>query len=177
MLGDGVRDALRFVSGESGAQQVVGVGGVAVGAGGADRGAPVPARGEDGAGAFEQDGAVAVEDLRGAGEVDGGGAAAGGLDLGAPCAVAGGAEPVARADRSTGPLVDAGWVLVMGMAFGSCWSSGEASEAAGDVEDVAAVSGGGEHVGGALLVRAVAVLAGIDGHEVVGSGRVRGRAG
>ena len=96
MLGDGLRDALGGVSGEAGAQQVVGVGGVAVGAGGADRGAAVAARGEHVAAAFEQHGAVAVEDLRGAGEVDGGGAAAGGLDLGAPGAVVGGAEPGAE---------------------------------------------------------------------------------
>ena len=99
MLGDGVRDALGFVSGEAGAEQVVGVGGVAVGAGGADRGAAVAARGQDGPGAFEQDGAVAVEDLGGAGQVDGGGAAAGGLDLGAPAAGSRGRAAGRRAGR------------------------------------------------------------------------------
>jgi hypothetical protein len=36
MLDDGVGDVFGVVSGEAGAQQVVGVGGVAVGAGGAD---------------------------------------------------------------------------------------------------------------------------------------------
>src|SRR6185437_1616211 len=67
---DRLRDVLGVVAGQASPEQVVGVGGVAVGAGGADRGPPVPAGGEDGAGAFEQDGAVPVEDLGGAGQVD-----------------------------------------------------------------------------------------------------------
>ena len=61
MLGDGVGHAFGGVSGESGAQEVVGVGGVAVGAGGADRSSAVAAGGEDVAGAFEQDRAVPVQ--------------------------------------------------------------------------------------------------------------------
>jgi hypothetical protein len=56
-----LRHVLAVVSGESGAQQVVGVGGVAVRAGRADRGTAIAARGEHGAAAFEQDRAVAVE--------------------------------------------------------------------------------------------------------------------
>jgi hypothetical protein len=92
MLGDGGRDAFRLVSGEAGAEQVVGVGGVAVGAGGTHGGAPVSAGGQDGPGSFEQDRAVSVEDLRGARQVDGGGAAADGLDLSTPLLVVGGAQ-------------------------------------------------------------------------------------
>jgi hypothetical protein len=102
----GVGNPLVLVSGEAGAEQVVGVGGVAVGAGRADRGAAVPARGEHGSGAFEQDGSVAVEDLRGSGEVDGGGAAAGGLHLGPPGAVVGGAQPGAeQVDQTDVPII------------------------------------------------------------------------
>ena len=105
VLGDGVGHVLGVVAGESGAQQVEGVGGVAVRAGRADRGAAVAARGEHGPGAFEQHGAVAVEDAGGAAQVDGCGAAAGGFDLGAPCAVvrcaqAGGSERRVRSSSS-----------------------------------------------------------------------------
>ncbi len=113
VLGDGVGHVLGVVSGESGAQQVEGVGGVAVRAGRADRGAAVAARGEHGAGALEQHGAVAVQDAGGAAQVDGCGAAAGGLDLGAPlpvvrCAQAGGDQASSASspsrDRSGGDV-------------------------------------------------------------------------
>jgi hypothetical protein len=93
VFGDGVGDVLTVVSGEAGAEQVVGVGGVAVGAGGADRGAAVPAGGQRGAGALNEDGTVAVEDLRAARQMDGGGAPADGLDLSASLPVIRGAEP------------------------------------------------------------------------------------
>jgi hypothetical protein len=56
------RDAL-VPAGEPGTQQVEGVGGIAVRAGRAHRGAPIAARGHGVAGAFEQDLAVAVDDL------------------------------------------------------------------------------------------------------------------
>jgi hypothetical protein len=119
VFGDGGRDALGVVSGQAGAQQVVGVGGVAVRAAGADRGAAVAARGEHGAGAFEQDGAVAVEDLRAAGEVDGGGAAAGGLHLGPPGAVVGGAQPgPEQIDHAGLRIVHAGLRIVDGAGAG-----------------------------------------------------------
>jgi hypothetical protein len=78
------------VSGEPGADEVEGVAGVAVRARRANRLAAVAAGGEDLPLTLDQHGAVAVEDPGGAGEPDGGGAAAGGLDLGAPGAGVGG---------------------------------------------------------------------------------------
>ena len=57
-----VGHVLGVVPGESGAQQVEGVGGVAVRAGRAHAGAAVAAGGQHGAGALEQHGAVAVQD-------------------------------------------------------------------------------------------------------------------
>jgi hypothetical protein len=83
-VGDRGWNALGVVSGEPGAQEVEGVGGVAVGAGGTDGLAAVAAGGEDGSGALEEDGAVAVEHGGGAAQVDGCGAAAGGVDLRPP---------------------------------------------------------------------------------------------
>jgi hypothetical protein len=93
-------------TGESSAEEVEGVSGVAVRAGRADRLPAVAARGHHRAGARDQDRAVAVEHVRAAAQVDRSGAAARGLHLGTPLSVVGVAqtggirESVASAGRS-----------------------------------------------------------------------------
>jgi hypothetical protein len=95
--GDGVGDALGAAD-ESGADEVEGVGGVAVGAGRADRGAPVAAGGEVlPAVVMQHPPGRGVLQLVCAAEPDGAGAAVDGVDLGAPILVVGGVGAVGDA--------------------------------------------------------------------------------
>jgi hypothetical protein len=92
LLGHGDRHALAAAR-EAGVHQVVGVGGVPVGAGGAHAFAAVAARDEDGPAVVGEHGAgVLVVQLPGAQEPDRRGAAVDGGDLGAPVAVVGGPD-------------------------------------------------------------------------------------
>jgi hypothetical protein len=95
--GDRVGDALGAAD-EPGADEVEGVGGVAVGAGRAHRGAPVAAGGEDvPAVVMQHPPGRGVLQLVCATEADGAGAAVDGVHLGAPILVVGGAGAVGDA--------------------------------------------------------------------------------